>query len=136
MARLYSEQHADYRALVAKLRAGDALSPDDRATLRLLIVGDAAYYVRYDEEFARCRDEVRRIVGEIERLKAGELGVDALMHLSVLCEEASSLLAPTRHYLDARDRVRRFDAATSGTISRDDALALAAMIERMVAPTR
>src|SRR5207244_12212978 len=116
-------------ALVAKLRAGDALSSDDRATLRLLIVGDAAYYVRYDEEFARCRDEVRRIVGEIERLKAGELGVDALMHLSVLCEEASNLLAPPRHYLDARDRVRRFDAATSGTISRDDALALAAMIE-------
>ncbi len=136
LAQLSCESHADYKALVSKLRAGDTLSPQEMTTLRLLILGDADYYLKYDEEFDRCRTEVTKILAEIERLKTGELSADTLMHLSVLCREASSLVAPTQHYLDSRDRVRRFEESTKGAIDRDSARTLAAIVEGMFAPSR
>jgi hypothetical protein len=130
-AYLTCEMHVDYRALVRKLRAGDTLSPEEMTTVRLLMVGDADYYVKYDEEFERCKAETGKIIGEIERFKSAELGVDGLMHLSTLCREAGNLLALTQHYLDARERVRRFEASTAGTLDRDTARTLAGIIEGM-----
>jgi hypothetical protein len=106
------------------------------ATLRLLIVGDADYYVKYDEEFVRCKTELGKIVAEIGRLKEGEFSADALMHLSVLCREADSLLVLAQHYLDSRDRVRRFEESTGGALDRDSANTLATIVEDMVAQSQ
>ncbi len=136
MAQRSCEAHVDYRSLVRKLRAGESLSPEEMATLRLLIVGDADYYVKYDEEFDRCKTELAKIVAEIARLKQGGFNADSLMHLSVLCREADSLLVLAQHYLDARDRVRRFEASTKGAIDRDSARTLATIVEGMVAQSQ
>jgi hypothetical protein len=125
--------HADSRALVAKLRAGTALSAEDLATLRLLMVGDADYYLKYDEEFDRCKTEVAKITAEMRQLQADELTADALMHLSVMSLEARILLELTRHYLEARDRVQRFNTATSVAIDQDSANTLIRIIEGMTA---
>jgi hypothetical protein len=126
-------EHADSKALIAKLRAGAALSADDLATLRLLMVGDADYYIKYDEELDRCKTEVVKIIAEMQRVQASELTADAMMHLSVLSLEARLLLELTRHYFEARDRVARFDTATSVAIDRDAASALVRILEGMTA---
>lgn len=136
LAYLTCEMHLDHRALVRKLRAGDRLSPDEMARVRLLMVGDADYYLKYDEEFARAKAEVAKIVGEIDRLKGGEQGADALMHISTLAKEASNLLALARHYLDARERVRRFEAATATGMDKATAAELAHIIEAMFVQAR
>jgi len=136
LARRSCEAHVEYKSLVAKLRAGTALSAEEMTTLRLLLVGDADYYVKYDEEFDRCKNELTKIFSEIERLKQSEFAADALMHLSVLCQEASSLLLPTQHYLEARDRVRQFEESTRDAIDPDTARALATIIEGMVAQSQ
>jgi len=133
LAQRSCEAHADYRAVVGKLRAGTVLSPQEMTTLRLLLVGDADYYLKYDEEFDRCKSDLAKILGEIERLKQGEFSCDGLMHLSVLCREAASLLLPTQHYLESRERVRKFEESTRGAIDPDTARALATIIEGMVA---
>jgi hypothetical protein len=135
MAQRSCEAHADYRTVAGKLRAGTALSPEEMTTLRLLLVGDADYYVKYDEEFDRCKSDLAKIFAEIERLKQSELGCDGLMHLSVLCREAASLVLPTQHYLEARERVRKFEESTKSAIDRDTARALANIIEGMLAPS-
>jgi len=123
--------HADCQALIAKLRAGTALSADEMATLRLLMVGDADYYIKYDEELDRCKTEVTKIIAEMQRLQTGELTADALMHLSVLSLEGRILLELTRHYFEAQDRIRRFDTATSVGIDHDAATALVRIIQGM-----
>ena len=102
----------------------------------VLIVGDADYYLKYDEEFDRCKSELAKIVAEIERLKQGDLSVDALMHLNVLCREADSLLVLAQHYLESRDRVRSFEESTKTALDRDTARTLAKIIESMVASRR
>ena len=86
-----------------------------------------------DEEFDRCKSDLAKILGEIERLKQTDFSCDGLMHLSVLCREAASLLPPTQHYLEARERVRKFEESTTGAIDHDTARALATIIEGMVA---
>jgi len=131
LAHITCEMNVDYRGLARKLRAGEPLSADEMNTVRLLLIGDADYYLKYDEEFERCRDEVKKIVGEIERFKTVELGVDGLMHVSTLCREASNLLALAQHYLEARERVRRFEATTAGGLDRDTGRTLAGIIEGM-----
>jgi hypothetical protein len=136
LARLSCQSHDHYGALIGKLRAGDALSPEEMAKVRLLIVGDADYYLKYDGEFDRCKSELAKIVAEVERLKQSEFSPDALMHLSVLCQEADSLLVPTRRYLDARDRVRRFEETTKTALDRDSARTLATIVEEMVAQSQ
>ena len=136
MAQQVGESSVDYRGLAKKLRAGETLSTDDMAKLRLLIVGDADYYLKYDEEYDRCKTEIGKIVSEIERLKPTEFSVDGLMQLSVLCREAGGLMVLAQHYLEARDRVRHFEASTKGAISRDSAQTLAKIVEDMVARSR
>ena len=126
-------EHSAYQAVVGKLRAGAPLAADDIATLRLLMVGDADYYLKYDEELDRCKAETAKIVGEMQRLQASELSADALMHLSVLAREARTMLELVRHYFDSRDRVRRFEAATGGPIDRATAQTLITLIEDAVA---
>src|SRR4029077_9470508 len=74
VAQRSCEAHADYRTVVRKLRAGDALSTEEMTTLRLLLIGDAEYYLKYDEEFELCKTDLAKIISEIERLKGGEFG--------------------------------------------------------------
>jgi hypothetical protein len=132
LAQRAVDSDAYSRALVGKLRAGTPLTADETATLRLLIVGDADYYLKYDEEFERCRSDTGRILAEIQRLRTDGVTTDTLMHLSVLCREACSMLAPTQHYFEARDRVRRFEEATKGPIDRDAGRTLAGIIDGMI----
>jgi hypothetical protein len=136
LARGYCEGHADWRSLVGKLRSDMPLSPQDLATLRLLVVGDADYYVKYDEERDRCAADIARIVGEIKSLQAGELTPELLMRLGVLCREARGLAAMSRHYFESRERVRRFEAATAGTIDAGDRRTLVGIVEEMVRSAR
>lgn len=131
LAKRVSQSHADRAALTSKLRAGEALTADEMATLKLLIVGDADYYLKYDEEFELCKGSLSKILAEIHGLQAGELGVDTLMHLAVLCQEASSMLVPTEHYLEQKDRVRKFETATQGPIDRDTGRFLANIIDEI-----
>jgi hypothetical protein len=131
LAMRSSHAHADCGTLRRKLRDGDALSADEMAALKLLIVGDAEYYLKYDEEFEQCKSSLNKMLAEMQGLRAEELGVDGLMHLAVLCQEACSMLVPTEHYLEQKDRVRKFETATQGPIDRDTGRALAAIIDEM-----
>jgi hypothetical protein len=120
--------HAIYRPLVSKLQTGAALTDEERKTLRTLVIGEADYYLKYDDDFARNKGEAGKIVGEVQRLLAGELDLDALMHVGVLCREACSALVPTVYYLSQKERVGKFEAATGGPIDEDAGRVLASII--------
>jgi hypothetical protein len=64
---------------------------------------------------------------------SGELDAEALKHFGVLCQEACSVLLPTGHYLEQRERVRRFEEATHGLIDREAGRVLAKILNDMIA---
>ena len=123
--------HAGYQPLIDKLEKSTQLTDDELKTVRSLIVGDADQYLQYDDDFARMKTELDRIISQVEQLKRKDLDVEALMHLSVLCKEASSALIPTLHYLEQKDRVRRFDEHTRGPLGKDAGHILARIIKEM-----
>jgi hypothetical protein len=133
LARKSLRAHVDYHPLVRKLNDGAALNADDMATLRSLIVGDADYYLKYDDDFDRSKSELLKIVDQIRQLQSGEPDAATLMHVAVLCREASTLLAATEHYLEQKERVRRFEQATRGPLDREAGRTLAHLIEGMAA---
>jgi hypothetical protein len=126
------QAHTGYQPLVTKLQNGTALTADELKTLRSLIVGDADQYLKYDDDFERTKSELGRILDQIRRLNSNDPDLEALMHLRVLCREASSALAPTMHYLEQKERVQRFEEHTRGPLDRDAGHVLAGIIKNMM----
>ena len=127
------QSHTGYQSLVSKLQNGSPLTADELKTLRSLIVGDADYYLKYDDDFDRLKSDLGKILDEIQRLQSRELDPETLMHLRVLCQEASSALVPTVHYLEQKERVRKFEDHTRGSIDGDAGRVLARIINEMMA---
>jgi hypothetical protein len=128
VARRNFQDHEDYKSLVRKLENGASLTREDLNTLKLLMVGDADYYMKYDTDFDRCEGELKAIVEEIRKLQSDNLDIDGLMHLRVLCREACSVARPTAYYLEQKERVRKFEDATRGGIDRETGRTLAGII--------
>jgi len=127
------QSHAGYQPLVTKLQSGSPLTADELRTLRSLIVGDADYYLKYDDDFDRSKSDLGKILDQIRGLQSNEFDPETLMHLRVLCREASSALAPTMHYLEQKDRVRRFEEHTRGPLYPDIGRELADIVKNMMA---
>ena len=127
------QSHTGYQPLVTKLQNGSPLTADELKTLRSLVVGDAEYYLKYDDDFDRSKSDLGKILDQIRRLQSSEFDPETLMHLRVLCREASSALAPTMHYLEQKDRVRRFEEHTRNPLDRDARRILAGIINRAMA---
>jgi hypothetical protein len=121
--------HGGYQPLIDKLEKGTQLTDAELKTVRSLIVGDAEQYLQYDDDFARMRTELNRILSQIKQLKTKDLDIETLMRLRVLCKEASSALIPTLHYLEQKDRVRRFEEHARGPLSKDASHILARIIK-------
>jgi hypothetical protein len=125
--------HVTAQPLLAKLQQGASLTPDELQTLRLLIVGDADQYLKYDDDFEDAKNELKKILDEIRTLASPDSNLDSLMHLRVLCREASSALGPVMHYLEQKERVHNFEEHTRGPLSADAARILAGIVRNMAA---
>jgi hypothetical protein len=124
--------HNNYKSLLTKLENGTSLTPEELNTLKLLMVGDAEYYMKYDDDFDRSESELKRILEEIRKLQSTDLDVDGLMHLRVLCREASSVAKPTVFYLEQKERVGKFEAATRDGIDPESGKFLASLVNSMM----
>jgi hypothetical protein len=123
----------DCQPVLAKLQKGTSLTPDELQTLRSLIVGDADQYLKYDDDFEEAKTELGKILDEIRTLASADSSLDSLMHLRVLCREASSALGPVLHYLEQKERVRNFEQHTRDPLSPDAARILAGIVRNMAA---
>ncbi|MGH6841910.1 MAG: hypothetical protein ACREDV_07450 [Methylocella sp.] len=133
LAKQILQSHASCGTLEGKLQNGSALTADEMKTLRTLIVGDADYYLKYDDDFDRSKAELGRILDQLRRLSSGELDAEALIQVRVLCQEACSVLIPAERYLEQRERVQRFEEATQGQIDTEAGRVLAKILNDMVA---
>ena len=130
LARESFQNHTEYKSLVNKLENGNALTPDELNTLKLVMVGDADYYLKYDDDFDRSESELKRIVEEIRKLQTSNLDVDGMMHLRVFCREACSVARPTTFYLEQKERVRKFEEATRDGMDRESGRFLANTVKK------
>jgi hypothetical protein len=120
--------------VVAKLESGTPLAAAEQDMLQLFMVGDAKYYVKYENDLENWKNEVKRLVEDMQRLQASGLtDLDSLMHLRLLCHEAMRILPDLAFYYREKERVSKFDEAVRGAIDRDTRRTLANLIKDMLA---
>ena len=131
-AREAFQSRMNFASLLPKLKAGKSLTPADLKTLELLIVGDAEYFVKYENEFDHWKSEIQQLLGEISKLQSSNLDVDGLMHLRALCAEFRRVLPAVVYYLDQKERASKFQQATQGPIDAEASRVLVEIIEQML----
>jgi hypothetical protein len=119
-------------ALLPKLKTGKPLTPEDLKTLELLIVGDAEYFLKYENDLEQWKSEIKKLLGEISNLQSSDLDVDGLMHLRALCAEVGRVLPDVVYYLNQKERTSKFQAATREPLDPEGYRVLAEIVEQML----
>jgi hypothetical protein len=126
----------DVASLLPKLKNAKPLPPEDLKTLELLIVGDAESYVKNETEVDEWRNEMKRILAEIDAMKSANLDVDGLLRLRALCREARRVVPDLVDYFDQKERTVRFQQATKGPIDAEGYRFLTQMVVSMLESDR
>jgi len=119
-------------SLLPKLKTGKPLTPEDLKTLELLIVGDAEYFLKYENDLEQWKSEIKKLLGEISNLQSSDLDVDGLMHLRALCAEVGRVLPDVVYYLNQKERTSKFQAATREPLDPEGYRVLAEIVEQML----
>jgi hypothetical protein len=122
-----------YWPILAKLEEGKALTTAEQDVLEMLMVGEAKYYLRYENDVNLWKNELRRLLEEIKKQQAAGLDeIDSLMRLRALCREAMRVVPDLANYFREKERVHKFEAATGGAIDPETRRALANLIKEMI----
>jgi hypothetical protein len=123
----------DYKAILIKLENKETLTGDELEMLKLLIVGEARYYLKYENNLEDWRNELNRLSNEIEWLDIGGLDdIDSLLHLQALCRDARGVLPDITFYFAEKERLGRFEAAVSGTLNNTARQTLIEVLKAMM----
>jgi division protein CdvB (Snf7/Vps24/ESCRT-III family) len=131
-AREAFQARMDIASLLPKLKAENPLTPEDLKTLELLIVGDAEYFLKYENDLEQWKSEIRKLLGEISKLQSSNLDVDGLMHLRALCSELRRVLPEVVYYLNQKERTGKFQQAMREPLDPDGYRFLAEIVEQML----
>jgi hypothetical protein len=123
-----------YEVIARKLDRGTPLSVSERQALALLFTGEAAYYLKTENNYHDWIDELNRLVGELSRIGAEGIGSLAdLMHVQALCRDAMHVTPEVTYYLREKQRIAQFRESVSGAISPEGGRLLARMIRDLMA---
>lgn len=122
-----------YWSILGKLEEGQGLTTAEYDILEMLMVGEAKYYLKFENDVDHWKNELRRLLEEIKKQQAAGLDeIDSLMRLRALCREAMRVLPDLAYYFREKERVRKFEAATEGAIDVDTRRSLANLIKEMM----
>lgn len=119
--------------IVEKLEEGQALTTAEHEVLELLIVGEAEYYLKSENELDHWRTELKRLLAEIRKQQALGLDeIDSLMKVRALCREALRVLPDMAYYFREKERVQTFRESIRGAIDTETRRRLANLIKEMI----
>jgi len=123
--------------VLAKLEAGESLTAAEHEMLEMMVVGEAEYYVKAENDVENWKRELERLVEEIENLQtAGLDDVDTLLKVQARCREAIRVIPDLAFYFREQERVKRFQEATTGTLDKDSSRLLANLIKEMMSSSK
>ncbi len=131
-ARQAVKSQLDIASLLPKLKEQKPLGPAELKTLELLIVGDAEYFLKYEADLDRWKEDANQLIAEIKNMQSSPLDVDGLMHLRALCQELRRVLPNIVYYLDQKERAAKFQESTKGPIDAEGYRVLAEMVTAII----
>ncbi len=119
--------------IVEKLENDQSLTSAEQEMLELMIVGEAKYYVKSENDLENWKNEVERLLAEIKQLReAGLDDPDALLRLRAFCREAFRIVPDLTFFYQEKERVARFQSANKNALDRDSRRILANLVREML----
>lgn len=121
------------RPILAKLENDVPLTATEQDTLKLVIVGEAQYYVKSENDVENWQAEAKRLVKALEELQLADLDeIDTLLKMQALCREAMRVVPDLAFYFRQKERVENFEQTTAGRMDAETGRMLANLIKEML----
>jgi hypothetical protein len=118
-------------AIIPKLENHEPLSEEEKQTIKLWVVGDAAGYVKMENNFTDWLEEYRRLMGAVAAYEDCAGSVEDLVEIHGVLEDAIKVSDALAHYLDDRERVARFESAIT-QLNAEDSKFIAGILKSML----
>ncbi len=119
-------------AIIPKLEHNQPLTPAEKQTVKLWVVGDAEGYVKMENNFQDWLKEYQRLMDVIAAWENQVASVDQLVEVHGVLEDAIKVADAMAHYLDDQERVVRFENAINGLNAEDNRF-IANLLKSMLA---
>jgi hypothetical protein len=98
--------------IIQKLENQKEISAEELKFIKLWIVGDAEYYTRLENNFNDWLAEVRRVIGEINKINAAEPDFETASRLRAMLEDGKRVMYDIAFFLEKKERETKFTEAT------------------------
>lgn len=111
--RLREQLRPELEDIMRTLDALIPLTPEQLVTLRSFIIGDAESYVRQEKDYASWHGELNQLSAAIAAVNPENASREALASMQGHITDALNLIPSIQKYLEARDRIARFEQSVS-----------------------
>ncbi|NEP84312.1 MAG: hypothetical protein F6K39_43075 [Okeania sp. SIO3B3] len=123
--------------ILKKLDQGQNLTDTEQDMVKLMIVGQAKYYMQSEDDVAHWQADIKRVVGDLQRLVNANLDdIDALLKIQALCREVNRVAPDLAFFFREHERVEQFKVAMSDTLNAETRRTLANIIREMLASNK
>ena len=119
----------DVKLVIKKLRGTDPISAYDLELIRLWLLGDADYYLKYENNFKEWRRELQRVMDDINGCNVDNPDVTSVAKLRSLFRDASRVVADIFYYAEQKDRIEKFNESTQD-IDDDERAIMARLLDQ------
>jgi hypothetical protein len=98
--------------IIQKLETGEKTTKEDLEFIKLWIVGDAEYYVKMENNFNDWLLELKRIIGEINKIKESQPNLETASRLRAILEDGKRVIYDIAFFLEKKERIANFEEAT------------------------
>lgn len=109
----------EVQGIIKKLAEGGDPTEEEMGLVKLWIVGDAEAYAKMENSFEDWIAEFKRLESLMEEQGSGAEEVQDLFRVQGILEDASRLAINIGYYLETKERIRRFEEATSNPALMD-----------------
>jgi len=126
---------AETKRAIRNLQQGQPLAPEELEAIRMMVVGDAEFYLKHENNLNEWLAELDRLMAEVRRLAA--TGEDrALAELRGVLRDAVRLLPNIRSYMEEKRRLDRFNTAFASLDPANRRLLVELLQEMLDSPRR
>lgn len=123
--------------ILKKLDGGQYLTDAEQNMVKLMIVGEAKYYIQSENDVAHWQADIERVVRNLQELKDANLDdIDALLKVQALCREVHRVAPDLAFFFREHERVERFKLAMSNPVNAETQRTLANIIREMLASSK
>ena len=131
---MQSMTSTNIRRVIEKLISGNTLSADDKAALRLWIVGDAESYTKMEDDLGEWLDEFSRLQGVIKSYENKDLNSADIAKVYGLLEDAMRVAFDIANFMEKKERVEKFDKGIANVDTNSKQLLADLLMSKLRSP--